>query len=229
MAGGSAPSDPIFYLHHGFIDVIWAQWQLRHPAEPFVPSGGPAGQALNVAMPPFTTTPGDVLSHRTINTYKYPAAWIADAPIVTPDTPAINFNDVPEGETTWRAAVFDLDSCDTVNFQVVSGPTVLTGPAGTAFGAVSANVAANPSVDSKARVWFTYQGTNDGDMATGTVRIRCTQTGQEWDIPITANTINRPTAVVALALDQSNSMTFDRASALASRAGPCCNSPRRRS
>lgn len=209
MSGASAPADPAFYLHHGFIDVIWAQWQLRHPAEPFVPSGGPAGQALTDPMPPFTTTPGDVLNHRTINTYKYPAAWIADAPIVTPETAAINFNDVPEGETAWRAAVFDLDACDTVNLQVVSGPTVLTGPAGTAFGVVSANVAANPFVDSKGRVWFTFQGTSDGDMATGTVRIRCTQTGQEWDIPITANTINRPTVVVALALDQSNSMTFD--------------------
>lgn len=209
MSGMASPGDPVFYLHHGFIDVLWAQWQLRHPAEPFVPSGGPAGQALDVSMPPFTATPGDVLNHRLINTYKYPVGWIVDAPIVTPETATINFNDVPEGETTWRAAVFNLDSCDTVNLQVVSGPTVLTGPAGTSFGVISANVAANPMVDPKGRVWFTYQGTNDGDMATGTVRIRCTQTGQQWDIPITANTINRPTVVAALALDQSNSMNFD--------------------
>lgn len=209
MGGAASPGDPVFYLHHGFIDVIWAQWQLLHPAEPFVPSGGPAGQGLSDPMPPFPTTPGDVLDHRTVNTYQYPAGWLPDPPRVSLTTAAVNFNDVPEGETTWRAALFDLDSCATINLQVVSGPTVLTGPAGTTFGVVSATVAADPLLDPQARMWFTYTGTNDGDQATATVRVRCVQTGQEWDIALTANTINRPTAVVALALDQSNSMTFD--------------------
>lgn len=27
----SSPSDPAFYLHHGLVDNIWAQWQLQDP------------------------------------------------------------------------------------------------------------------------------------------------------------------------------------------------------
>src|SRR6185295_8266780 len=47
-------------------------------------------------------------------------------------TPTIQFNSVPETQTTFRSAVFRVTSCHDVQFQITAGPTVLTGPAGTA-------------------------------------------------------------------------------------------------
>jgi tyrosinase len=31
MVTSASPADPIFWLHHAFIDKIWADWQLLHP------------------------------------------------------------------------------------------------------------------------------------------------------------------------------------------------------
>lgn len=207
MATAASPGDPIFFLHHCWIDLLWARWQLLHPGAAFVSSG--AGAGLNDAMQPWTTTPADVLDHRTINLYHYPSGFQQDAPQVSIDTPAVNFNDVPAGETFLRAAVFSLNACEPVHFTVVSGPTVTAGPPGTTFGVYASPVTVDPHTDTKARVWLTYQGTNAGDMATGTVTIRCDETAQQFVIALTANTIARPTAAVVMVLDQSNSMNFD--------------------
>jgi hypothetical protein len=207
MGQRDSPHDPVFYLHHCWIDVLWAQWQLRHPAAPFVSSG--AGAGLNDPLMGYTTTAADVLDHRTINIYHYPPGFVQDAPRVTLDTPVVNFIEVPEGETRMMAAVFSLDACETVHFTVVSGPTVTSGPAATSFGVFASPVAANPHVDDKGRLWFTFTGTAANDIAEGTVRIRCDETTEEFDVALRANTIARPTAAIALVLDQSNSMTFD--------------------
>jgi hypothetical protein len=204
MATAASPGDPIFYLHHCMIDLLWAQWQLLHPAEdPYQSSG--AGHGLNDPMPPWTTTPAAVVDHRPINTYRYPPGFLSDPPLVARETTSISFADVPEGEHTYRAAVFDVQACGSVQLQA-DPPVVLSGPPATAFGLISPVVTVNPEADPKGRVWVTFQGTSDGDMATGEVRIRGPEPGQDWTIPISANTINRPTAVAALLLDQSNSM-----------------------
>jgi len=207
MATGASPGDPVFYLHHAWIDLLWAQWQLLHPGAAFVSSG--AGAGLGDAMPPWPTPPTDVLDHRTINLYSYPPGFQLDLPEVTLDTPSITFLDVPEGETVLRAAVFSLDACGPVHLTVTAGPTVTSGPPATVFGVLAPSVAADPHVDPKGRLWLTYQGTDDGDAATGTVTVRCDETGEMWTLPLTANTIARPSAAVALVLDRSNSMNFE--------------------
>jgi hypothetical protein len=207
MGQRDSPHDPVFYLHHCWIDLLWAQWQLRNPGAAFVSSG--AGLGLNDAMMGVTTTPADVIDHRTINVYDYPPGFQQDAPIVTLDTPVVNFLDVPAGETRMVAAVFDLDACATLHFTVLNGPTVTSGPAGTAFGVYASPVAADPHLDAKGRLWLSYTGTAADDVATGTVRIGCDETGQPFDIVLTANTIARQTAALVMVLDQSNSMTFD--------------------
>ncbi|UCG47887.1 MAG: VWA domain-containing protein [Phycisphaerales bacterium] len=129
--------------------------------------------------------------------------------LVQLQNPGINFNDVPEGETTVRAAVFAVRSCRSVTLEIVSGPTggSFGTPLGTSVTLGTAELFNAP--ERFARIWLSYTGTNDGDTASGSVRIRCNQTGQEWDIPITANTIARPSVAVVLALDKSNSMNFD--------------------
>ena len=207
MVMTTSPGDPAFYLHHCWIDLIWAQWQLLHPAAPFVSSG--PGFGLNDAMAPWSTTPADVLDHRTINLYHFPPGLQQDLPEVMLDTPVINFIEVPEGETRMGAAIFSVNACEPVHLTVVNGPTVTAGPPETTFGVFASPVTANPDVDMKGRLWLTYQGTNSGDMATGRVTIRCDETSEEFEVDLTANTIGRPTAAVAMVLDQSNSMNFD--------------------
>jgi hypothetical protein len=119
---------------------------------------------------------------------------VQDAPQVTLDAAVINFLDVPEGETRLGAAVFSLNACEPVHFTVVSSPTVTSGPPATTFGVLASPITADPDVDPKGRLWLTYQGTSAGDMATGTVTIRCDETGEEFPVDLTANTIARPAA-----------------------------------
>lgn len=207
MASLASPGDPVFYLHHCWIDLLWAQWQLLNPGAAFVSSG--AGSGLNDPMVSVNTTPADVLDHRGINLYSYPPGFQEDPPQVALDTPAINFIEVPESETRLGAAVFSVNACEPVHFAVVSGPTVTSGPPATVFGVLASSVTADPDIDQKGRVWFTYQGTSDGDIATGTVTIGCDETGEQFVVALTANTIRRPTAAIVMVLDQSNSMNFD--------------------
>ncbi|KAJ9069164.1 hypothetical protein DSO57_1021422 [Entomophthora muscae] len=47
-----SPNDPIFYLHHTFIDLLWSKWQERHPnSDPY------EGERYNL-----TRTPRDTLT-----------------------------------------------------------------------------------------------------------------------------------------------------------------------
>lgn len=79
MIGGSSPNDPVFWLHHAFIDLIWARWQRLHPhAPPYLPSrplssGDPEhGRVISAAepMPPFQVRPSAVFDHRRFYTYE---------------------------------------------------------------------------------------------------------------------------------------------------------------
>lgn len=131
---------------------------------------------------------------------------------VTLETPSLQFHDVPEGETTFRAVTFRVTACCDVDFEIVSGPEVVSGPAGTDFdtplGTSDTAPAAAPGF-SFARLWVSYRGTAAGDTADGTVTVRCRNTRQEWVVPITTNVIERPTAALLMVLDRSNSMSFD--------------------
>ncbi len=125
-------------------------------------------------------------------------------------TPALNFNDVPEGETTARAIVFSVTTCGAAAFQIVSGPTVTSGPG--SFGTLpspNANLpVAGATTTREARLWVSHTGTSDTDVTTGTVTVRLNETGEEWVIPISANTIARPDVATVLVLDQSASMQW---------------------
>lgn len=125
-------------------------------------------------------------------------------------TPAVNFNDVPEGEMTARAIIFSVTTCVPVTFVIVSGPTVATGPG--SFGTLpspAASVSAGGAVVTReARLWLSHTGTSDGDVTTGTVTVRLNETGEEWIIPLTANTIARPSVAAVMVLDQSASMQW---------------------
>lgn len=51
MGTSTSPADPLFWLHHGFIDKLWADWQVSHPS----PAGDPANLSETFQPPPIMT------------------------------------------------------------------------------------------------------------------------------------------------------------------------------
>jgi len=126
-------------------------------------------------------------------------------------TPSMSFGGVPEGVggtgvTTFRAIVFEVNTCRRLTFRITAGPTG-------GFGApppTIVEVLAGPySPSNYARLWISYTSTTAGTSANGSVTVRLDQTGQTWTIPITAQTVPRPRTEVALVLDHSGSMAED--------------------
>ena len=78
MVTEASPNDPVFFLHHCFVDKIWADWQaeqkLKDPAaSPFYRplSGGPFHHNIDDAMFPWDKiTNRDVLEHQPLG-YRY--------------------------------------------------------------------------------------------------------------------------------------------------------------
>ena len=64
-APGVAPNDPVFWLHHAYIDKLWADWQRRHPGSGYVPAAGtPNVIDINDTMKPWNDVrPADLLDH----------------------------------------------------------------------------------------------------------------------------------------------------------------------
>lgn len=128
-------------------------------------------------------------------------------------TPSINFDDIPESETTVRSVTFNVIGCREVHFEIIDGPKRLTGPVATAFGTpvgTSMSVAHSHHPDKRSGyIWISFTGTVNGDVATGEVTVKCTETNQQFTVPIRTNTIKRPTVAVELVLDKSGSMNFN--------------------
>lgn len=127
-------------------------------------------------------------------------------------TSHVTFNDVPEAETTARAVVWEVSGVEDLTFEVVSGPTTTSGPASSfslLLGSSTTVPAPGIGATEHARIWLTYTGTNAGDTAAGEVVVRSVQTGQEWTVPISANTVDRPTAGLVMVMDKSGSMDWD--------------------
>jgi tyrosinase len=57
----TAPSDPVFWMHHANIDRLWAQWQTAHPGlNPSLP--GPPASPTSPVMDPWSYTEPDTRS-----------------------------------------------------------------------------------------------------------------------------------------------------------------------
>ncbi|MFI8436157.1 tyrosinase family protein [Streptomyces sp. NPDC079020] len=71
MAGAASPDDPVFWLHHAFIDLLWARWQQAHPGSAYLPGRKPASPGvqrgrvfgLDERMPPWDVAPSQLLDH----------------------------------------------------------------------------------------------------------------------------------------------------------------------
>jgi hypothetical protein len=136
-------------------------------------------------------------------------------PDATPllETPSIAFANIPEGVggvgvTTFRAIVFELDACmaATLNLHVTAGPTP---PFTTPLGTTAQLVTVSGGGIAQARIWIGYTSTHANDVSSGSVTIHCDETGQDFVVPITANTVARPKTAIAMVLDHSASMSED--------------------
>jgi len=65
MLGGASVNDPVFWLHHAFVDLQWTRWQQRHRGARYLPADPPGvGDdqherivARHQKMPPWDVTP----------------------------------------------------------------------------------------------------------------------------------------------------------------------------
>jgi hypothetical protein len=112
-------------------------------------------------------------------------------------TPAINFNAVPEDETAYRAASFSVVSCRDVHLEIVSGPTLLTGPAGTVFGtpAGSRRPCGRPS--GSTTVYLAVVHRHRPRRHRHRHSHHPLRRDHRWEIPITAETVERPSVALA--------------------------------
>lgn len=230
--------DPFVFLLHSNLDRLWAQWQ-TDPAHPerLNPATAYAGlspsQLTNLATENVEPWAGGTgLEPWASDPTKQAVITYTDLSVITPpcyDTNSgsfqvleaenpfntataryqVIFNDVPEEETTWRAAVIRVRTCGDVTIRVKPG----TEPAG------QFNVA-TPSVLSKhgpvpfrdVRIWFEFTagavGTAPQTLSPVNTTLRCDENGQEFEFELRANTIERPTVAAQLALDQSGSMAW---------------------
>ncbi|KAF0190942.1 MAG: tyrosinase [Gammaproteobacteria bacterium] len=228
-ASHSAFEDPFVFLLHSNIDRLWAMWQMQPGYEwrldPSQTYGDETGDAEIIEyLEPWSGTvhfgspvppwdPGNPDNEIELKNSRHPTVvqppcydtLPVSVELQSPSSGApLTFNDIPEGTETVRAAVFAIRACEDITFDIIAGP-------GAAFGAplgTGVTVPYNAGALANGYVWVSYQGTTAGAAAAGSVTIRCNETGEEWIIPITANTITKPKVASMLVLDKSGSMAW---------------------
>jgi len=235
--------DPFVFLLHSNLDRLWAKWQ-TDPAHPerLTAAGAYSGVsptdasslandyvdpwAGGTGLEPWASDPTKkVLVKYTDPSIVVPRCFdtnqnnffIAEAenPInAATSRYRINFNSVPEEETTWRAAVIKAYSCEDATFRVKAGTepgapfSILFPPHGNAVAHHDPNAT---HAYSEARVWFAFTagavGTAPQSMGPVNTVIECVEdTSISFNFELVADTIERPTVAIELVLDQSGSM-----------------------
>lgn len=121
MRTAASPRDPIFYLHHAWIDLLWVRWQASHPNAAFTQSA--PGTGLNDPFMEWTTrSPADVMDHHALG-YAYDSEPLIMGPAATSP-------DMQPGEVLAAgASISSADGRYTFVYQT-DGNLVLYGPAG---------------------------------------------------------------------------------------------------
>ncbi|MFJ3161859.1 tyrosinase family protein [Streptomyces kanasensis] len=77
MLGAASVNDPVFWLHHAFVDAVWSRWQRRNPGARYLPAAPPPrgsaqhGRvvARHEPMLPWDVTPAQLADHSRL--YRY--------------------------------------------------------------------------------------------------------------------------------------------------------------
>ncbi|WP_128981257.1 tyrosinase family protein [Streptomyces roseicoloratus] len=77
MLGGGSVNDPVFWLHHAYVDLLWSRWQARNPSAGYLPKDPPPlgdpqyrkVAALHERMSPWNVTPAELMDHSAV--YRY--------------------------------------------------------------------------------------------------------------------------------------------------------------
>ncbi|XIE79983.1 tyrosinase family protein [Streptomyces sp. SBR177] len=77
MLGGGSVNDPVFWLHHAYVDLLWSRWQARNPGAGYLPKDPPPlgdpqykkVASLRERMEPWGVSPAELLDHSAI--YRY--------------------------------------------------------------------------------------------------------------------------------------------------------------
>lgn len=226
MLGMTSPNDPVFFMHHAQIDRMWSLWQGKHPGISFY-TAGVGGTALNSAMTfnssgdpapwPGSATPNNVINGHTMHTE---GIWYdTDLPEIDLPAPSLDFIDIPEGLTSYKAVKFKIKGCRQVRFRITGAPTghfgltsmgseftakpiesddFFYGYVWVQFNSVSGAIA-NSSVNIHAYIIDDegyYAATEGGEFALG-----------DYSVTLTATTVPRENNSIALVLDRSGSMS----------------------
>ena len=138
-----------------------------------------------------------------------PPAPFASRAIPSRVDPAVGFVDIPEDEPAIRPVTIRVKGWRPRNFQITAGPLTTIGPAGSFVlhaGDSGSYAGSFDCVETHVHIWIRYTGTMDGDVAAGTLAVTCDETGEAFDVALTANTIHRPKTALLLSLDRSGSM-----------------------
>jgi len=132
MLGMTSPNDPVFFLHHAQIDRMWSLWQYKHSGPGAPPyyvanaNGTPAGSPLKFNEPmeiaPWagSATPNDMIDGHAIHGT---GVWYdTDLPEIEAPAPALDFIDIPEGLTSFKAVKFKIKGCRQVRFRITGVP-----------------------------------------------------------------------------------------------------------
>lgn len=125
---------------------------------------------------------------------------------IVPVQLTLNFIDIPADETQLRAIRIDVRSFHATTIELTIAPAAPFSMHNFA-GSVSIGKSSDYDTPREIYLWVKYTGTNAGDTANGTAQVTCPETGEVFNVTITANTIARPTCAVMLVLDKSGSMT----------------------
>jgi subtilisin family serine protease len=123
--------------------------------------------------------------------------------------PSVAFIDVPEGELAIMPVTIRVHGWRPRTFTVTGGPNTTTGPAGSFvlhLGPTATWPGSFNCADEHRYIWLRYTGTSDGDVALGDVTITCNETGEQFVVSLSANTVARVKTALVLSLDRSGSM-----------------------
>ncbi|GIF25823.1 subtilisin family serine protease [Actinoplanes tereljensis] len=123
--------------------------------------------------------------------------------------PTVAFIDVPEHEPTLMPVTIRVHGWRPRTFTVTNGPTTTTGPAGSFvlhLGPSATWPGSFECAEDQLHIWLRYTGTVAGDAALGNVTITCVETGEQFVVSLSANTVARVKTALVLSLDRSGSM-----------------------